>query len=612
MKATIEDLKDTFKIGYEAFEDSRKEADTVWNLYHNRQFTPEQLAILERRGQPAETFNVIKMFARMLVGYYSTVVNDIVVRPTNPRDIYTATVLNDVINYILKSNRFDIEGDKLKLGGLVSGLLCSYTNISDSGKTDQFSRTIFNTTVNYVPDAEIILDPSSRLDDYSDATYMHRFRWLTEDAVRTTFGQANLDKLDEYNNFLNIDEAEFEFFNYNHFTGYYRVHNNYLIVHSVIEDQNGKRWSVFWSGDVILLKEEITTKEARWPYRVQKLHSSDKTEYYGIFREIIESQNAINQAVIKIQLMANSEKVYAEVDAVENMDDFTDAVNRVSSVIPVLRLSGIKVEEMSREIGDQYAIIDRALDRIQRVLGVNDSFMGMAFASDSGRKVKLQQNQSIMSLRYITVRIEAFYRSLGQDIANLVKQYYRASQVLSIADEVEGQRWLELNRPMMKPVMGPGGVPQEVPVLLPETDPANGDIITDEDGNILLAPVSEEGTDISFTEFEIDISSSAFNDEDERAQLMLETVMSGQIGSMLSQVNPAGFFKVSALAMKSMKTKYTPDIVEVLNQTAAMLGGNPQAQAEASAMAQGNGGGASNAQMSRQLKLPQNTNEGSV
>ena len=64
--------------------------------------------------------------------------------------------------------------------------------------------------------------------------------------------------------------------------------------------------------------------------------------------------------------------------------------------------------------------------------------------------------------------------------------------------------------------------------------------------------------------------------------------MSGQIGSMMSQVNPAGFFKMSALAMKSMKTKYTPDIVDVLNQTAQMLGGNPEANAQASQMAQGN------------------------
>ena len=67
MKAEIKDIRESFKLGYETFEDSAKEAAAIWDLYHNRQFTLEQLAILANRGQPAETFNVIKLFARMLV-----------------------------------------------------------------------------------------------------------------------------------------------------------------------------------------------------------------------------------------------------------------------------------------------------------------------------------------------------------------------------------------------------------------------------------------------------------------------------------------------------------------------------------------------------------------
>jgi hypothetical protein len=89
---------------------------------------------------------------------------------------------------------------------------------------------------------------------------------------------------------------------------------------------------------------------------------------------------------------------------------------------------------------------------------------------------------------------------------------------------------------------------------------------------------------------------------------MLESVMSGQIGSMLAQVNPAGFFKVSSLAMKTMGTKYSPQISAILDQTAQMLGGDPAAQQQASAMAQGSG--QQEQPMSQSLKLPQNTNEG--
>lgn len=610
MKATIKDLKDSFDIGYDAFEASRKEANEVWDLFHNRQYTDDQLAILKNRGQPAESFNVIKLFARLLVGYYSTVVNTVVVRPANPRNTNTAAVLNDVVNYVFEDNRFDIEGDQIKLGGLVSGLICSYTNVEDTGKRDQFGRPIYRTVVHHVPDNELVLDPSSSMDDYSDARWLHRFRWMTEDKVAELFGKSAKDKLDAYYNFLNIDEADYEFNYGSEYTGYFRVFNNYLVVHSVIEDENKKRWSCFWSGETMLLKEEITYKEARWPYRVQKLQSSNSTEYYGVFREVIESQKALNQAVLKIQLMVNSEKAYVENGAVADLDEFTTSFNRVNAVIPTLDNSGIRVEQLSREVQDQYIIIDRVLDRIQRVLGINDSFLGMAFASDSGRKVKLQQNQTIMSLRYITARIESFYHSLGYDIASLAKQYYTANQVLAITDTATGDRWVELNKPMMQfsGQVDEMGNPVMEPILLPETDPATGKELEDEKGNIILAPIPEEETELAFTEFQIKVESSSYNDEDEKAQLMLETVMSGQVGQMLSQVNPAGFFKMSALAMKSVKTKYSPNIVEVLEQTAQMLGGNPQAQQEASAMAQGNT--PSQGPLSKSLKLPQNTNEG--
>lgn len=610
MRATIQDLKDSFKIGYEAYESSRKEANEAWDLYHNRHYTDEQLAILANRGQPAETFNVIKLFARMLVGYYSTIVNNVVISPTNPRDIDTASILNDTVNNVFVENRFDIEGDTIKLGGMISGLLCSYTNVVDTGRRDDFGRPINRIECHHIPDSELVLDPMSTMDDYSDARFLHRFRWLTEDTVRKTFGAAKLADLIQYHNHLNIDEAEFEF-NYGEaYTGYYKVFNNYLIVHSVVEEENGKSYSCFWCGDVMLQKKEITFKKTRWPYRVQRIHSSDKKEYYGIFREILQSQRALNQAVLTIQLMVNSEKAFVERGSVDNLDEFTSAFNRVNAVIEVKKLAGIKLETLSRDIQDQYIIIDRALDRIQRVLGINDSFLGMAFASDSGRKVKLQQNATIMSLRYITARIESFYRSLGTDIANLAAQYYHANQMLVLADEVVGQRWVELNKPMMEYTgqIGPDGTPVQQPILLPLTDPANGEIVIDEEGNIILSPVSEEGTDFSFMDYQIRVESNSYNDEDEKAQLLLETVMSGQVGQMVSQVNPAGFFQMAALSIKSTKTKYSPNMATILEQTAQMLGGDPAATEQA--MMAAGGGQQQGSPKSKALKLPTNTNEG--
>ena len=138
-----------------------------------------------------------------------------------------------------------------------------------------------------------------------------------------------------------------------------------------------------------------------------------------------------------------------------------------------------------------------------------------------------------------------------------------------------------------------------------------GVIKVDDDGNNMIAPIPEPTTEMKFTEVEITIDSTAYNDEDEKNQLMLETVLSSSIGQLLSQVNPAGYFKAAGLSLKSYKTKHSPDIAKILEETAQMLGGDPAAAQEASMMAQGGGqGGGQGGSLSQSLKLPQNTNEG--
>ena len=581
MKIDIETLKDSFKIGYDSYLESRVEALTVMDKYHNRQYTPDQLHVLAERGQPAETFNIIKMFGRMLLGYYSTVINTIKVNPVQVDDIQTAAILHDLVNQTFRNNNFVSEGDSIKLDCILTGLMCSYVNVTETGEKDEFGRPKYKIEINHVPSMELVLDPMSRLDNYSDARFIHRFKWIPEEELNKQFGADTSTKLHQYENHLDIEEAEFEYKYNTRFQGKYREHNNYLVVHTVIVDDNDRWWSIFWSGDLELSKTEITYKEVKNPYRVQKLNTSNKVEHYGIFREVLQTQDAINQALLKIQLMVNTQKVFVEHNAVENLANFTNQVNRVNAIIPVKSLAGIRVENLTREVLDQYTIIDKALDRVQRVLGINDSFLGMAYASDSGSKVKLQQNASVVALRYVTAKVESFYRLLGWDILNLIKQYYTAHDVIRIADTYEGQKWLEINAPLQVPTgnIDPRTGQPEMRMVYEEVlNPENKEPIVAEDGSIVMAPIPTAETEIAFTKADIEVDTVAYNDEDERNQVMLEQFINGPIGNMLSQVNPVGYFKAGELAIRNIKSKYSLEIGNILNETGQMLGGNQQAQ----------------------------------
>lgn len=593
MKTTVEDLRDYFKISYDAYRDSREEASRIEDLYHNRQYTSQELAVLENRGQPPETFNVVKMFSRMLLGYYSTVVNTVNVQPRQQSDILTASLLNDIVKFTMEDNQFETEGDKIKQDGLIHGIMCVFENVIDTGEKDEFGRKIKRIELSHVPAAEIALDPASKLEDYSDARWIHRFKWLPEDTLRELFPkkQSVIDGLDEYYNHLEEQDTEFEKYHTERFEGRFKQYDAYLLVHSIVTEKVGKKtktYSVFWIEDQILEKKEVSFRDVRFPYRVHKLNTSNKTEYYGVFREVEHSQKAINQAVVKIQLMVNTQKAFVQEDAIEDLDEFTDQFNRVNAVIPVKSLNGIRVENLAREVLDQYAVIDRALNRIQKVLGINDSFLGIAFASDSGRKVEVQKNSTIIALRHITARIQQFYRLLGYDITHLVKQFYTATQSLRIADDVLGQRWAEINQPLMvfQGNLDEANSPILEPVFEEVIDPETGEPEIDEDGNFIFAPVPDADTEVAFSDVDISIDSTAYNDEDEKNQQMLDTFMNSGVGQAMMQVNPAGYFKAASLSVSNVKTKHAADIAAILDQTAAML--TPQQEQQIMEDASGN------------------------
>ena len=142
MKTDIKSLQDHFESWYSINQASREEVTTVFDMYHNRQWDQMQLQDLANRGQPAETFNVIKLMVRTLVGYYSSVVNKAVVEPTTYNDITKATMLNDVMKNAYENTDFYTVDDDIKLYGMISGLFISHTKIVATGEKDIFGAVV--------------------------------------------------------------------------------------------------------------------------------------------------------------------------------------------------------------------------------------------------------------------------------------------------------------------------------------------------------------------------------------------------------------------------------------------------------------------------------------
>ena len=595
--------RDMYHISENAYKTSIEEGRETIDLFHNRQYTAQQLQTLQINGQPAETFNVIKMMANAMIGYMDTVVSKINAEPRYMSSATSALLMNDIITYTLDDNDFETLSKRVKLDGLLTGLMVVYEEIVDTDKKDKYGREINEIKLSHIPSWQVRIDPQSTLDDYSDAKFIHHFKWLREEELIDLFGQGKVDEFTEYYNFLNDAEAEYGREHVAGFEdGYYKQYDSFLIVKTIIRFK-GKIYSVIWHNETILEEKDISTNAVRFPYRVVKMSNSDISEYYGPFREITETQKAINQALLQIQQLVNTSKAFVEDNAVEDLEEFKELFSRVNAVVPVTDLQGIKIEDMSRDVQQQYIIIDQALSRIKSVLGINDSFLGQAFASDSGRKVAMQSSSTASQLTPITDKVQFLFKMVGQDIVKMIKQYYQAEQIFKIADPLNANHYAHINKPIQMPT---GEITQkgELVTSLVWTEDLDelGVPKEDDNGAIIMKPLTEPDTTLEFSDVDIKIVTSNTHNAAERNQLLMETVTNGPAGQILMQTNPAAYLRTLAMQTSEFGTKHSLEIARLLLETAlgiengsidprlAMVGGDIQAIMGAS-MGGNNGAG---------------------
>ncbi len=625
-------LKETLQYSLDTYKDSQVEAQEARDMYSNRHYTHEQIQVLNQRGQPVETFNVVLMMIRALTGYLGTVQNRPQIKARTQQSMDVASALNDYCQYVLDVNDFDMAKRKLQLDGLTAGLMVEYIDVTKTGQQDNYGRDIHEIKLSHVPSYQVGLDPEAKLEDHSDFRFFHRFKWISEDNFVALYGARKLKNLQENNNFIDRPESSIDITGPQGYSGVFRVHEKYLVVHSIVREKNGDYYSVQWSDGTIMERSKITYKTLKNPYIVVKMNDElDVNEFYGPFREVIESQKAINQALIQIQLLINTSKAFVENGAVEDIDKFKESFSRVNAVVEVEDMGGIKVEDMSRDILDQYNVIDKSLERIKAVLGVNDSFLGNAYASDSGRKVQIQANHAAGMISYLTGKIEFLMKRTGKAVAELAQQYISAEQVIRTTDYFVGDRYFTINQPLMEPVIDQqtgqpeinpeNGMIVEQPVMEPVIDPASGDYVYNrETGAVALAPIGAPDSTLEYADVDVKVESVAIDATNEKDQLILETVVNGPMGQALLQMNPAGYMMASSLSLRNYGAKYSNVLSDIFQQTSlmvsqgqmdptlAMAGGNMQAIL-GGAMG-GSNGNPQNGPSSQQLQVPTGNEQG--
>ncbi len=532
----------------EANKDFKQEDYKAREYVRGNQLSDEDITTLKNRKQPVQIYNVFDEFVnKKLKGYFATTIHDIVAKPTQDIDSTQAAVATDLIRFELYKNRWRQKRTKAIYELGLTGMACLYIDVKKTDQKDDFGRNIYEIKLENVPSIELYPDKISTKADFSDSRRFHRMKWVNENDIVEKFPDYDLEKIYHLrgDNYTEDDNMEFETrFRETDRTGSEGIDEDmYLLLHTVVKEQKDKEiiWvSYYWCGDQIIDRKELVYEFLDQPYIVQKLNDDDLPGYYGLMHDHFGTQDAINQAIIQIQLMVSTVRTLIQEDAIPKnltLAQFKDLIFRPNALIPLKDIKGIQLDKLVTEIQNYYVVIDRYLEMIQRTIGINDAFMGFAPAASSGKKVQIQQQAAVVALQYFAEPLEYISQKVGQNIIALAKQYYRAHQFIRVTDKHIGDRFVELNKVMTRPIVVNGqpvkdfmGNIQEAPFMTFATDPETEELLKDEDGNYIIVPANDPATALSIGVYDIMIETapSGLGELEEREGLkeILSTVAS--------------------------------------------------------------------------------------
>lgn len=594
-KTSVSYLQHLIKHCAREYQESYDNLEESINYYEGRHYDLAQIKDMQTTGTIPIKYNLYREQTNMITGYTSTVVNTIRITGQQQEDATVASTLHDVVNYIFRQNQFDTsKGLDAVTNSILSGVFSVYCAPVDTGRVDEFGRPIYDLEIEPIPMQELILDPQSVKPDYSDAQHITRVVWVSKERVHTLFPDKTeiIDSIspNQEQTQISIQDKTFRSIGtYGTGSSYVEGQEMIQLLHTVIKDGE-KTFSIYWAGDTVIDKSEITFKKTQFPYVVYKVNNFSRIEFYGILRDLKEKQDLVNRMYRRTQQLLSNEKMIVEPDAVDDKNTLARQMASDSPLLEVKRKDGVEFINKTADLRYHMELMDSTIRKAHDALGLNPSFYGQSYASDSGRKVELQQRSAITALEPFKKKIQQAYRTLARQVSSLVQQYYTATQTIALVDDRLGRKWLTLNEPIKiytneyeqdeagNLIIGEDGQPvRKFNYYFEEVlDPETGKVVVDDDGNEVRAPLPIRGTEIQFFDHDIVVDTTAYDDKDEKLREQVANLLA-QAGQIIVQINPAEYLNLVKIQLEGYKTEQSAELSasleRIIQQVAQAQGG---------------------------------------
>ncbi|MBB4799670.1 hypothetical protein HNP32_003430 [Brevundimonas bullata] len=427
-----------FEEAEEATHKARALAERDRDYYDNKQWTADERAALEARGQPVIAFNVIKSRVEYLLGIEKQQRRDPRAYYRNQPDQPAADAFTSGLRFAADTADFHAKRTKVWKNIVIEG----YGGVELYAEQDDIDYAL---KMNVIPWDRIVYDPHCAQEDYSDARYIGQVRWTDLDEGIAKYGEEARSILETTLASFSKSETYDDKPKWTVWADSKR--KRVRVVSMWYREADGWHWCDYTqAGELASGPSPYVDKQGQsyCPIILESAHVDRDNNRYGEVRHLVDPQDEVNKRRSKALHQSVSRGVIADHGAVDDVQKARKELARPDFYVEVMPGARFEVVDGIQMAAGQAALLNDAMSYIQQA-GPNMAMMGKGTEDQSGRAIEAQQAGGMIEMGDLLDTLRRFDQRVFQMLANMMQQLWTAERWIRVTDDELAPQAVGLN-----------------------------------------------------------------------------------------------------------------------------------------------------------------------
>jgi len=461
----FEQLKKWYLSAIDQSQGNRALCERDRDYYDGKQWTDEEIKVLEKRGQPVVTNNRIKPKIDTIVGMEIKSRVDPKAYPINPNpeDNQSAEAVTDALRYVADNADFDQVKTDAAYDYAREGTCAAVAEVEKTSKG-------FEIFPRHIPWDRFFWDMHSCLKDGKDAKFMGQHLWMDADDAKAMFPDADEslfaegaqdgavgDTYDDKPRNALYDKAR------------NRVRMIEMYYHS------GQWYHVIFTGNGEVLPSRLSPylddcNEPCNPIEMQCAHVDRDGESYGLVRQLISPQDELNKRRSKSLHLLSVNQTIADDGAVDDVNKAKQEMAKPDGWITKNKGKDLQINTGIDLAMGQFQLLQESKAEIDQI-GANAAITGKEEGNISGRALQIKQHSGTVEMEPAMDGLRSWERRMHRQHWARIKQFWNEQKWIRVTDNEKNIRFVGLNQPVtVGQVLQQRGTPYD------DLDPRNEEI----------------------------------------------------------------------------------------------------------------------------------------